>query len=44
MRHAHHDLLHAGRAGLWISRSSIGIIESPPSPEKRFWPTYFVCR
>ena len=29
---------------IWIRWSSIGIIVSPPSPEKRFWPTYFVCR
>ena len=25
-------------------RSSSGISASPPSSEKRLWPTYFVCR
>ncbi len=27
-----------------ITVSSSGISESPPSSEKRFWPTYLVCR
>ena len=28
----------------WMRSSSSGISESPPSSEKRFWPTYLVCR
>ncbi len=27
-----------------ITASSSGISDSPPSSEKRFWPTYLVCR
>ncbi len=28
----------------WISSSIDGMRLSPPSSEKRFWPTYRVCR
>ena len=45
MRHADHDLAHARRAGALRSAGrASGSCVSPPSPEKRFWPTYFVCR
>jgi hypothetical protein len=41
--HADHDLAHAVVAGAAARvRRSSGIRESPPSSEKRFWPTYFV--
>ena len=44
VRHADHDLLHAVGARVLDQVSSIGIRLSPPSREKRFWPTYRVCR
>ncbi len=31
-------------AAVCSTSSSSGISDSPPSSEKRFWPTYFVCR
>ncbi len=31
-------------AALSMTASSSGMTDSPPSREKRFWPTYFVCR
>jgi hypothetical protein len=42
--HADHDFLHALGAGRWISSSMAAMKLSPPSSEKRFWPTYLVCR
>jgi hypothetical protein len=42
--HADHDFLHALGAGRWISSSIAAMKLSPPSSEKRFWPTYLVCR
>ena len=45
MRHADHAFFDALlRRRLWMRSSSSGISESPPSSEKRFWPTYLVCR
>jgi hypothetical protein len=42
--HAHDDLLDAA-SGQWsMTASSAAMIVSPPSREKRFWPTYLVWR
>ena len=43
--HADDHFLHAAAApDCWMTSSSNGISDSPPSSEKRRWPTYLVCR
>jgi hypothetical protein len=42
--HADDDLLHALLPARCTSSSIEAMKLSPPSSEKRFWPTYLVCR
>ena len=38
------EFRRASYHGYFFARLGNISIESPPSSEKRFWPTYFVCR
>jgi hypothetical protein len=42
--HADDDLLHALLPARCTTSSMLAMKLSPPSSEKRFWPTYLVCR